>query len=128
MKLEQICVSKELSIKLEEAGYPQNTYFNWMSENWSNDDWEDRIEANDYDYDCPNKVIASAPTVAELGEELPKGVTTDKSDHGGWFCMPDRFYVKIMIDNQEIYNITHSSSEANARAKMWLYLKKEELL
>lgn len=121
MKLEDICTSQELSKKLKEAGYPQDTYFNWVSENWIKDDWEERIEVNDYDFDCPIKVIASAPTVAELGEALPLDVRTSK-----WELNPTMFV--IVQNTKKGSKGFYEQSEADVRAQMWLYLKKKGLL
>ena len=67
-----------------------------------------------------------APTVAELGKELPIRVASfcrDK-DYHLWCCLND---VDGWLENK-LTETVREDTEANARAKMWLYLKREGLL
>lgn len=148
MKLTNICVSLELAKKLKEAGYPQReSLFQWISENEYADDWEERVESVDYHFDCPIKYLGSAPTVAELGEALldfpypatfitkwyEDGVYLDIKFNRGfkhsYKLNKTRSRIWQKINKFQIENLEKlPDTEANARAKMWLYLKKEGLL
>ena len=72
MKLENQVVSLELAKKLKELGVPQESWFLW----WHDDachhfvgtDWKS------------HRVVAAAFTVAELGEMLPKDISSDELD------------------------------------------------
>jgi hypothetical protein len=118
MKLEDQVVSLELAKQLKEAGYTQDeSLFYWEG-----------------DYLIPQErympqLGTAAPTVAELGEQLPK-----RKEQGGeakWFdCHKnDRgtWTVRYMSVQKYVFQAMTDKSEANARAMMWLYLKKEGL-
>jgi hypothetical protein len=124
MTLEDICVSLDLAKQLKEAGYPQRTIFCWAEvghkDKSGNNVWEYELMVNVFQAD--NEFIA-APTTSEIGEKLKelKGEELPKYYNGDWF-----FFVLTgkFAGAEEIT----SDTEANARAKMWLYLKKEGLL
>lgn len=67
----------------------------------------------------------AAPTVAELGEKLLRGYLTV---YGGqhWQCFKIIDIRSCPIDFEQI-DIT-AATEADARAKCWLYLKKKGLI
>ncbi len=120
MKLEKQVVSLELAKQLKEAGYPQESLFYWVA--YGNkkgaEIWYKGEIVTQAVKDC---ILCSAPTVAELGEkfrndfEMPHyDGKTDKS----WYFWGDK-REKMLLGTK---------SEANARAKMWLYLKKNKLL
>lgn len=119
MKLQDICASLEMSKELKKAGYPQDSLFYWAK---FKDVWKIR-DRDAMDILFPDYEKVSAPTVAELGEALPVLVEDNYSDcyksADGWECSYDRaMNGKFFTDK----------SEANVRAKMWLYLKEEGLL
>ena len=115
MKLEQQVVSLELAKELKEAGYPQEGIWSWS-------DNKDRV------WLVPTKIADKhwmeytvAPTVAELGEALPD-IQMAKFGEGDkrWACgynngtsKDKRFCDWLMC---------------NVMAKMWLYLKRENLI
>jgi len=86
-----------------------------------------------------NKYYA-APTVAELGEALPVLTGSMKTFHGNHYTcnihencpiFKDLPLKPEVVDGEEMLfylKSTGDKSEANARAKMWLYLKKNRLL
>ena len=118
MKLGQQVVLLELSKELKEAGYKQEGLWTWGK----------YLGCDEYGLDLTStweKVVEPfvwiAPTVAELGEALDKqtkyAFATYKSC-GKWFCFD--------INNRGFYK--EADTEANANARMDLYLKKENLL
>lgn len=131
MKIEQICVSLELAKKLKEAGYRQESLFGWV-ENLNGDfslvgirpDRNKQI----------NKLMDwySAPTASELGEALPSRIIN--KDEFGYLIiqklqLSNRYNISyISMEELEISQAFIDKSEANARAKMWLYLKEKGLL
>lgn len=146
MKLEQQVVSLKLAKELKKAGYKQEGLYCWHI---INVDWEERVITGsglsskedkninkgssyltgNYNLNFADKV-AVAPTVAELGEVLPD-----------FYHSRAIMYWKKMWKEKMLYFVTYdkystdessrvieADTEADARAKMWLYLKKEGLL
>jgi hypothetical protein len=119
MKLENQVVSLELSKQLKEAKYLQRGLWWWVK---GKHHMKDRTELS---LNVPNGAtsfvywnrIAVAPTVGELGEKLEHYTSHI-------YFMPNWKYHswKVQYNNIEI---ARTITEANARAKMWLYLKKE---
>jgi hypothetical protein len=113
----------KLSQQLKELGVPQESWHYWQ--------W---IEAHkDYELDNgdeENKI--SAFTVAELGEILPASETETYKVHKNamdknwfWECHYDYFTGKGLERNSYIVS---SDTEANARAKMLIYLLDNKLI
>lgn len=127
MKLENQVVSLELAKKLKKLGFKQESYFYWADNedgewqlclNWKNKEYDDPIifvgreleENEDGDY-------YPAYIVAELGEMLPGGYSSWNGYKDKWSCEP----------GDESF-IVQGNIEADARAKMLVYLKKNNLI
>lgn len=120
MKLiDQVC-SLELSMRLKELGVKQSSLFCWSeapslkkSEYW-------RIY-----YKGTNEIHSeldySAFTIAELGEMLPDWSESRKRAHQDWTCT-------VRDKNSDKNWHSFSESEANARAKMLIYLLENKLI
>ncbi len=144
MKLEDQVTSLELSKRLKELGVSQNAYWTW----YTNSDSAYLIH-NEPGFRGFEEKSFDAFTVAELGEMLPKIYASEYhlcfSLLGGiesvgneilWFCG----YRKIISMETEnaIYGdylevkrrVAHSGdvTEANARAKMLVYLLENKLV
>lgn len=112
MKLENQVVSLDLSKRLKELGVKSPSNFYWDE----GDGIEDRLEYS------PNHVfleLIPAYTVAELGEMLPTLTTSWKSALGNWVCE-----VPPQMNEENIF----ADTEADARAKMLIYLIENNLL
>lgn len=123
--VEKQVTSLELSKKLKEAGYKQEGLWWWFK--FPQDRHYEIIpnnlhEENDF-YKRYNPIIA--PTVAELGEALPKRFPSMQNDN-----INEGYKAICYCMSNEADNIkpTYANTEANARAKMWLYLKENKLL
>jgi hypothetical protein len=124
MKLEDQVVSLELAKKLKEAGYKQKGLWWWYEhkQRGKDDDFSECLVLdNEPDYTMHprehwNKYVA--PTVAELGEKL-----LDYSGNIGYNAKHKKWSAHYVGNVKEL-----SATEADARAKMWLYLKKEGLI
>lgn len=114
MDIEKQVVSLSLAKQLKEAGYPQEGVWWWYTTGIS-----DGVFISGYDDFHKYNIICVAPTVAELGEALPKTVEYYHSIMG-W--RTEYWYPKSIV------RVEYADSEADARAKMWLYLKKNNLL
>lgn len=121
MKLEQQVVSLELAQKLKELGVKQESYFMWN--NFDREEWLIDLESKLREMSLTPRVgaiigdFASAFTVAELGEMLPKNVQfpTPQREGKGW-CWR----------NEEGNHFV--DTEADARAKMLVYLLENGLI
>ena len=114
-------VSLDLAKQLKEAGYEQEGLWWWINIfKDKNIDLKYHLGAKNYGR---NDLVA--PTVAELGETLPKII---KGRNLSCYNHITHWIIGY-IDKNKGFDIGESDkSEANARAKMWLYLKKENLL
>ena len=126
MKLENQVVSLELAKELKENGYPQEGCF------WWTESVEYKTSAINFLYyksgsiEKDNRLYKMfvVSTVAELGEAL-KGY-----DIPDW-CLEEKewiLYVDTFIHGKHDSFDIKEDTEANARARMWLYLKKNNLL
>ncbi|HYD35530.1 MAG TPA: hypothetical protein VD999_05660 [Vitreimonas sp.] len=137
MKLEQQVVSPELAKQIKEAGYPQDSHFwHWFDDNKKYigiTDWLSITELNPGHGPsdvAKYKNYIAAPTVAELGEKLPGLI-----NYKGLKNLYASFYKSVLfecgyfdVDDKSYFESSEDKSEADARAKCWLYLKKEGLL
>jgi len=137
MKLEQQVTNLELSKKLKELGMGQESLFWYAKTGYSGKHSflgtkrdMDRFKEHEYD-DMPGANdtydFISTFTVAELGEMLPFGTKSihidawDETYQGGktWMCnAPER----------KKRHIEYADTEANARAKMLIYLMENDLI
>ncbi len=127
MKLEQQVVSLDLAKQLKEAGYKQEGLFYWW---WSPFGCHPSnplktLHYNETFDEAGGWYCTVAPTVAELGEVLKHPNQDILSYHPK--SLPDwTGSTWIMYRNGKV--IIEGNTEANARAKMWLYFKKKGLL
>jgi len=126
MKIENQVCSLKLAKKLKELGVEQLGLFSWykVKERFG-DGIKIEVINNMYADDvCGDgvEVVCSAFSVAELGEILPKNFVQQR-DH--W----NKFLVWLIEnDGKEIRPETRAKSEANARAKMLVYLLENKLI
>lgn len=128
MKIEDQVVSFELSKKLKKLGIKQKSIYYWVDIN-DDDKPEPILFEREGLYSTNNSENCySAFTVAELGEMLPATlecydnpydpcegihIETGRERNGNWICNDGDYYAK-------------DKSEANARAKMMVYLLSED--
>jgi hypothetical protein len=119
----------ELSRELREAGYPQESYFYW--EKWITEEEGysllHYISITEWNEDDKNRMFAS-PTADEILERLPLFIKDNGHGRG-------RLVVEKGINGWTVGYINdwgrmnkNDKSLADAVAKMWLYLKKNNLL
>lgn len=149
MTLEQQVCSLESAKRLKELGVKQESLYHWRNStltayNWRVDTdhtkqpvfWlddksydDDDAESNDYKRTrVESQEELSAFTVAELGEMLPTDIkalegtawfeTRKKTTTGQWM---------VAYDWDEDAYVKHADTEAEARAKMLIYLLENEL-
>ena len=124
MKLENQVVSLELSKKLKDLGFEQESLFYWDYRNKVGEELKDTIidKKQIENYDC----AYSAYTVAELGEMLPheisdKDLEVCKIGEGLWSTgYPVAFPIAL--------NYEKDKTMANSMAKMLIYLKENNIL
>lgn len=127
-------VSLELSKQLKEAGYPQESYFYW--EKWVTEEEGysllHYISITEWNEDDKNRMFTS-PTADEILDQLPISVKTNEIHFFIKLYKSGIYWIisYLQKDLTEVYkNLYQTSSEsiADAAAKMWLYLKKNNLL
>lgn len=147
MNLEQQVTSLEPSKLLEKLGVKQESYFKWNVEVekgkesgavqlFSEKDWDDYAEDNL----PPDSVMYSAFTVAELGEMLPdivrvgddsmgeiveSRILTSSHQSGKWEVW---YEGKDANDSPCDWYYQYAETEADARAKMLIYLLENGLI
>jgi len=138
MKLEnQVCSLeyakklKELVVKQESLWayfYVAKTYENIKDKKIDESKYEIILIENEHDGFLGYKLIASAYTVAELGEMLPEYIRTN----AGYLQLvtvkiSKKWEVRYNL-GQEMYKLFYNETEADARAKMLIYLLENKLI
>ena len=141
MKIENQVSSPELSKKLEELGIPQDTYFMWVKyKMWDKPKiWPSDL-VSDFKTTClsgKREYAYAAFTCAELGEMLPDKIPSDLCINS-FELKIDKFknewriyyiaYENRDFNNNDLCPTILAKTEANARAKMRIYLIKEKLI
>jgi len=144
MKLEQQVCSLELAKKLKELGVKQESLFYWQrytEKKTGIEEWDLALRGKhtrDNAWSCltgnyhdgrqwishwvEKDEEYSAFTVAELGEMLPKGT---QSYHTSFdWCLTNPKWATSYIQPNSTF-LTYTDTEANARAKMLIYLIEE---
>lgn len=137
MKLEDQVCSLELAKKLKELGVEQKSIFVWEYYNdtcYAVKFFPFAIVINDF----TQAELYSAFTVAELGEMLPeciKGKTNPADDRPiiyekSYFnhSAVNYYFIFGSYKNGSRYPIFSEENEANARAKMLIYLLEEKMM
>jgi hypothetical protein len=140
MKLEQQVCSLELAKRLKELGMKQESFLYWKRDPYGGSDDPYLVERNSRYMTSQGEIVASAFTVAELGEMLPIDL---------WFKERRYFLAIDVIGSAEklwtigFYNEgrtpsghiendpetkANSYAEADARAKMLIYLLENKLI
>lgn len=119
MTIEQQVVSLDLARQLKEAGYPQDESLFTLQVAKGGIVNVPHVVMRGRFIEGPIVDTYAAPTVAELGEALPEHVL-------GKIKISTCYYWEVEIPKTNV--ASHGVSEAEARARMWLYLKQNNLL
>ena len=122
---DEVC-SLELSKKLEELGFKQESLFWWTHythEGSRKMSWE--VEDYEPSYTDGRKKY-SAYTTRELGEMLPDKYSVSKVGGDGWFCY--KYDNKYNLSMTKILGMPEKEGESNARATLLIYLKENNLI
>jgi len=116
--IEKQCVSRDLSEELRSLGVIQKSFFFWKIDYREDAGTEAYLVAYNSRYmTSPGRIVASAFTVAELGEMLP-----EKTCWRGYTNYGERWSFEFGDFKAE------AKTEADARAKMLIYLIKNKLI
>lgn len=137
MRIEDQVVPLELARLLKEDGYPQeNSYFSWRAADFKGTRWS--LTAPHMVLDRAFRPSFAAPTAAEIGEVLPGEIYLPYKN-GKSRAYPHRLCIRRHL-NDSVWDIKYVSgrsyqdisergaTEAEARARMWLRLKRIGLL
>ena len=126
MNLKDICIDLKIAKQLKEKGFKQDSLLYWHYTNYKK--WS--IFTKPYAIDSDKKLedgFISAPTAEEILKELPKNF--DKKYLGIAPSLNNNAYgVYYMKSDQSIEVMKESGKLCNALAKMWLFLKDNNLL
>jgi hypothetical protein len=133
MELEKQVCSLELSKKFKELGVKQESAFYWGRNDVEGfrefePDLMTSREVEDLGFDALRDGVMSAFTVAELGEMLPVYSDSERMNDKGqrmnkgaiWFCANDDFHQEVKHQ--------YADTEADARAKMLIYLIENKII
>ena len=116
MNLEQQLTSLELSKRMKELGFPQNSMLWWSRENLTHDF---KLSSFARSIEKPeNGFKICAYSVAELGELL-------KKQHYPWPTITSENKFRVNVNG---FPVIESENESDARAKMLIYLKENNLI
>lgn len=124
MQLEKQVVSLELAKKLKELGVKQESLFWWLYD--EDGDYVDYL----YGETLPARGLkepflrCSAYTVAELGELLPPGFISGQVEESEGYVCFDENNCNVLKDG---FVGKYEDTEADARAKMLIYLLSNDL-
>ena len=128
MKIEEQVVSIELAKEMKKLGAPQDSYFTWCEYGEYESEYLAPLSAAEISYKDNYFIVVrvcAAFTVAEIGEMLPRGHW-----ESGAVALDTLFFCSWEEDwerpNEETSIVKYGKTEADARAEMWLYLKKEK--
>lgn len=137
MKLESQVVSLELAQKLKELGVKQESLYQHAEyrHGINQPNWEWRITDSLYEGDYDHyRNECSAFTVAELGEMLPEEYPTDSDSQltiWKFWSVKDKNAWWVRYNNdllKKVYHTEYADTEADARAKMLIYLLENKLI
>lgn len=137
LKLEQQVVSLEIAKKLKSLNVKQESYFWWVETNGTTGLWsEDKrslVDSVNEDIVMAHRKYISAFTVAELGELLPDALIDDEDGENYWiriFKIASEWYVGYShsISSPSNVYVEIADTEADARAKMLIYLIENKLI
>jgi len=133
MPLEYQVPSLELSKRLKELGVKQESLFYWQHHVVNGNDYlrtKELVEKSIY----PFEAYVSAFTVSELGEMLP-GNIIKKNGENMWWQSHKTSNGRIVVGWKDTGSVNDwerlfmfESTEANARAKMLIYLLENKLI
>lgn len=129
MKLENQVCSIDLAKKLKELGVAQKSIWNWFPY-YEFVNKEDKNPTQIYrlrEGGIIGKGHYSAFTVAELGEMLPEQVYTIKGE-GDFYCWSDIEWTNEEGLFDDHIDPIYADTEADARAKMLIYLIENKLI
>jgi hypothetical protein len=137
MKLKDQVVSFGFARELKKEGVKENSEWVW-SYNYTFERWELRVSSGIFFRESEKYESIATFTVAELGEMLPFNCHSYKDKFDGWQCeMPlesseseiigDTLWGQIARARQCCVS-KEAKTEADARAKMLIYLIKERII
>ena len=140
--MKKYCVCKELAKEMKELGFEQESEFYWTGKaNYPNGHALESLNGKrTLVYQpkiIPHNSGCSAYTCGELGEMLPSDLNYNGNNYSLFYtneynsCKPHFWCIMYCGRNFEIPALNanfHEQSEANARAKMLIYLKKEGII
>jgi len=126
--IEQQLVSKDLALRMKELGYKQEGYFwlRWRGESHS----IDHLDYTPIDNGLVN--VCVVPTCAEMGAALPFSVSRSIT-YGLEYAQPVTegfavYYKPLSFSYSGHLCWVTAKTEANARAKAWIYLAENGLI
>lgn len=129
LELSKQVVSLESAKQLKKLGVPQQSLFYWVENKSINDNLKVMINFSIGEHNSVHSSkeqysrVASAFTVAELGELLPTNIN-------GKAIFTEAFHGEWLVGYPEIYedDVPFQTTEANARAYMLIYLIENKLI
>lgn len=133
MTAEQLVPDLQTCRKLKELGFPQRTLFMYASYVGGTAQIyikKDALSEGDPD---EYQIFGSAPTFAEIWDELPDCIKQDDSYLHGWLTLDKGDQIigykwKEYADDGWYNNVGYSSNIAQAAAELWINLKEKGII
>ena len=131
LKLEQQVCSLELAKRLKELNVKQESFFIWKQcINKQLACYQIPTVSTHKNVDNDDEIIASAFTASELGEMLPDRIKIEGDSLLSWLVcekLGDAYWVKYYRHMGDCTLREYADTEADARAKMLIYLLENKL-
>ena len=127
MKLSDITTDLEISKRLKEKGFPQDSMFSLYKHN------NIEVVCQIHDFNIESFGAISSPTAEELLKELPRNIKVKDEKYPYWniIDVDEKVYRVSYLHAMNKFSRLHNTEDkklCNALALMWIYLHDDNLL
>ena len=143
MEIKDFITDKDISIRMKELGFPQESLFYWLKPRLFAQHYPWRVVSNGFPLPWNKEYLFSAPTASEIIKKFPPGVDMGKqmipfyiiygNNGSEYYCGLECIHDEHICNNdcqQENFCKINKFGETfeNALGSMWIYLKENKLI